>query len=45
MAGLASSMETLVAELVKLPGIGPRTAERLAFWILQNPKDQAHRSA
>lgn len=32
-------METLVAELVKLPGIGPRTAERLAFYVLQSPKD------
>lgn len=40
MAGLTSSMEALVAELVRLPGIGPKTAERLAFYLLQNPKEQ-----
>lgn len=40
MAGLAASMETLVAELVKLPGIGLKTAERLAFHLLQRPKEE-----
>ena len=33
-------METLVTALTKLPGIGPRTAERLAFYILQSPREQ-----
>lgn len=33
-------MEALVAELVRLPGIGPKTAERLAFYLLQSSKDQ-----
>lgn len=28
----------LVAELRRLPGIGPRSAERIAVWLLQNPK-------
>lgn len=42
MAALTSSMEALVAELVKLPGIGPKTAERLAFHILQGPKERVH---
>ncbi len=31
----------LVTELGKLPGIGPRTAERLAFHILRAPKEEA----
>lgn len=28
----------LVGELKHLPGIGPRSAERIAVWLLQNPK-------
>lgn len=40
MAGLTGSMEALVAELRRLPGIGPRTAERLAFYLLQSSKEQ-----
>lgn len=28
----------LIAELRRLPGIGPRSAERLAVWLLQHPK-------
>lgn len=31
----------LMSELAKLPGIGPRTAERLAFYILKSPDSQA----
>ncbi|MBM3252629.1 MAG: recombination protein RecR [Candidatus Omnitrophica bacterium] len=34
-------MEDLINELVKMPGIGPRTAERLAFYILKISKEQA----
>ncbi len=30
----------LVNELKRLPGIGPRSAERIALWLLQNPKAQ-----
>lgn len=29
---------TLVDELKRLPGIGPRSAERIALWLLQSPK-------
>ena len=29
---------SLVGELKRLPGIGPRSAERIAVWLLQNPK-------
>lgn len=28
----------LIAELKRLPGIGPRSAERVAIWLLQNPR-------
>lgn len=28
----------LIGELKQLPGIGPRSAERVAVWLLQNPK-------
>ena len=28
----------LVDELKRLPGVGPRSAERIAVWLLQNPK-------
>ena len=34
------SVENLVAQLTRLPGIGSRTAQRLAFHILQRPKDE-----
>ena len=32
-------IQRLVAELAKLPGIGEKTAQRLAFYILKAPKD------
>ena len=35
------SVENLVAQLTRLPGIGQRTAQRLAFHILQRPADEA----
>src|SRR5207248_1554735 len=31
----------LVAQLTKLPGVGQRTAQRLAFHLLSRPKDEA----
>ena len=31
-------VKALVAELKRLPGIGPRSAERIAVWLLQSPK-------
>jgi recombination protein RecR len=31
-------VKNLVAELKRLPGIGPRSAERMAVWLLQNKK-------
>ena len=35
------SVENLVAQLTRLPGIGSRTAQRLAFHVLQKPADEA----
>jgi recombination protein RecR len=32
------SLERLVNELAKLPGVGPRTAQRLAYHILRSPR-------
>jgi recombination protein RecR len=28
----------LISELKRLPGVGPRSAERIAVWLLQSPK-------
>jgi recombination protein RecR len=36
-----SAVERLIEELGKLPGVGPRTAERLAFHILKNDPARA----
>ena len=35
-------MDNLVAQLTRLPGIGTRTAQRLAFHILASPADEAN---
>jgi recombination protein RecR len=34
-------VDNLVAQLTKLPGVGQRTAQRLAFHLLSRPKDEA----
>jgi recombination protein RecR len=36
-------LEKLVLELGRLPGIGPKTAQRLAYFILKSPGDYAER--
>ena len=38
---LSPSVDNLVAQLTRLPGIGSRTAQRLAFHLLSAPKDEA----
>jgi recombination protein RecR len=35
------SVENLVAQLTRLPGVGQRTAQRLAFHLLRTPKEEA----
>ena len=39
---LSPAVENLVAQLTRLPGVGARTAHRLAFHLLRVPKDEAH---
>ena len=41
MAGYGPIIEELIERLGRLPGIGARTAERLAFHILRNPQTDA----
>lgn len=41
MAKYAEPVERLIAQLGKLPGIGVRTAERLAFYILKSNEVEA----
>jgi recombination protein RecR len=38
---LSPSVDNLVAQLTRLPGVGSRTAQRLAFHLLQRPQDEA----
>lgn len=38
---LSPSVENLVAQLTRLPGVGTRTAQRLAFHLLSAPEDEA----
>ncbi|MCR1919295.1 recombination mediator RecR [Frisingicoccus caecimuris] len=41
MAYYSSQITRLIEELSKLPGIGSKSAQRLAFHIINMPKDQA----
>ena len=38
---LPAALESLISELGRLPGIGPRTAERLAFFLLKANRSQS----
>ena len=41
MPGYSQAIERLIAELSKLPGIGPRSAERIAFCLLKAEQQEA----
>ena len=41
MAGYSQTVEQLIAELCRLPGIGQRSAERIAFHILKAAPEEA----
>lgn len=41
MKGLPDSMRALIQEFSKMPGIGPKSAQRLAFFILTKPSEEA----
>lgn len=45
MQTTSASITALIEELAKLPGIGPKSAQRLTFYILRSPADQARRLA
>ncbi len=45
MQTTAAPVTALIDEFAKLPGIGPKTAQRLTFFILRSPADQARRLA
>lgn len=41
MTGFPVSMRLLIEEFAKMPGIGPKSAQRLAFYILRSSKNDA----
>jgi recombination protein RecR len=45
MQTTAAPVTALIEEFAKLPGIGPKTAQRLTFFLLRSPDDQARRLA
>ena len=42
---LPESLVRVIEELQRLPGVGPKSAQRLAFHILRAPREQAERLA
>ena len=45
MAVYAGAVQDLIDELGRLPGVGPKSAQRIAFHLLQVPRDDALRLA
>ena len=41
MSSYAKSLNRLIEEFSKLPGIGPKSAERLAMYVLKKPLEEA----
>lgn len=41
--GYPAPVESLIGELKRLPGIGPRSAERIALWMIQNRNSHPER--
>ena len=39
---MSRSLENLIYELTKLPGIGEKSAERILYYILEQDKNEAH---
>lgn len=40
MSPTPRALERLIYEFTKLPGIGPKTAERLVYYLLKQPKEE-----
>lgn len=45
MEYFAAPLQNLIEEFEKLPGIGSKTAQRLAFYVLNQPKEKAEKFA
>lgn len=45
MSHYARPLAQLVSELERLPGVGPKSAQRMAFHILRQPQEEARRLA
>jgi len=45
MSNIAPPVAALIEEFSKLPGVGVKTAQRLTFFILRSPTEQARRLA
>jgi recombination protein RecR len=45
MSNIAPPVAALIEEFSKLPGVGVKTAQRLTFFVLRSPTDQARRLA
>jgi recombination protein RecR len=45
LTAIAEPVTRLIDELVKLPGVGPKTAQRLAYYVLRLPELEARRLA
>ncbi|HVX18388.1 MAG TPA: recombination mediator RecR [Acidimicrobiales bacterium] len=45
MGAYAAAVQDLIDELGRLPGIGPKSAQRIAFWLLNRPEEDAGRLA
>ncbi|MBV8782138.1 MAG: recombination protein RecR, partial [Phycisphaerae bacterium] len=45
MSSYTQSIQNLMNELASLPGIGMRSAERIAFYLLKQPTDEAMKLA
>ena len=41
----APSIQVLLDELERMPGVGPKSAQRIAFWLLNGDRAQAERLA
>lgn len=45
MSDTAQPLDQLIEELKRIPGIGAKTAQRIAFYILSRPQEEAERLA
>jgi len=45
MLNISDALENLVTELTRLPSIGRKTAQRLAMFIIKQPREEAERLA